>query len=228
MLTSGSPHHTTSPFPLPLPQKRLTPHHESILHASCHPYFIGLSTPSLSKPQTGHLPTYQSPFTASGMHLAGPASAAASTPPTSPRNKYTAHPPLYHNPFSVGLVHGTGSASPVRLSTAAHLQRLIHAPHRRLFVHTPRAAPPTPPSTAFDPLRRHHPQPYRSHFTDTNVSPTRLAPPIPFSSLPGPLCQLTSPRPQIRFPAPSSNLSKHLLTPHPTSRHRRRFYSRPP
>lgn len=32
MVTSGSPHHTAPPFPLPLPQKRLTPQHQSILH----------------------------------------------------------------------------------------------------------------------------------------------------------------------------------------------------
>ena len=79
----------------------------------------------------------------------------------------------------------------------------------------PGAAPPTPPSTASDPLRRHLPQPYRSRFADTIVNPTGVASPIPFSTLPGPLCQLTSPRPQIRFLAPSSNLPEQLLTPRP-------------
>ena len=63
----------------------------------------------------------------------------------------------------------------------------------------PGAAPPTPPSTASDPLRRHLPQPYRSRFADTIVNPTGVASPIPFSILPGPLCQLTSPWPQIRI-----------------------------
>src|SRR5512133_1199479 len=66
-----------------------------------------------------------------------------------------------------------------------------------------------------EPLRRRLPQPYRSRFTDTSVNPTGVASPIRFSTLPGPLCQLTSPRPQIRFLAPSSNLPEQLLTPCP-------------
>ena len=120
----------------------------------------------------------------------------------------------YHGPFSAGLVHGAGSASPVLSSTVVHPQRLIRTPHRRRFVPTPRSRPPTLPSMAFDPLRRHLPQPYWSRFADTIVKPTRVASPIP-STLLGPLCQLTSPRPKIRFVAPSSNLPEQLLTPHP-------------
>ena len=79
----------------------------------------------------------------------------------------------------------------------------------------PRAAPPTPPSMTSGPLCRHLPQPYQSRFADTIVNSTGVASPIPFSTLPGPLCQLTSPRTQILFVAPSSNLPEQLLTPRP-------------
>ena len=79
----------------------------------------------------------------------------------------------------------------------------------------PGAAPLTPPSTASDPLRRHLPQPYCSRLTDTIINPTGVALPIPFPTLLGPLCQLTSPLPQIRFITPSSNLLEQLLTPRP-------------
>ena len=76
---------------------------------------------------------------------------------------------------------------------------------------TPGAAPSTPPVDG----RRHLPQPNQSRFADTIVNPTGVASPIPFSTLPGQLCQLTSPRPQIRFLAPSFNLPEQLLTPRP-------------
>ena len=178
---------------------------------SRRPYFIALSP----------LPSRNPRLLIHRRTIAHSLPAASTSPDLLLRPHLPLPPPLETSRLLIH--HCTTAHSVPALSTAPDLLRRYSRQPPRIcsgsFVLPTGDASSTPPGaappTASDPLHRHLPQPYRSRFTDTIVNPTGVASPIPFSTLPGPLCQLTSPRPQIRFLAPSSNLPEQLLTPRP-------------
>lgn len=214
MVTSGSPNDTALPFPLPLLQNSLSPQHQSILQHVVRTSSAFLPLPSRNPKLLIHRRTRAHSL------------AAASTSPDLLLWPHLPLPPPLET-SSLLIHHYTIAHSVPTLTMAPDLLRRYSRQPQRICSSTiilptgdasstpPGAAPPTPPSTTFDPLRRHLPQPYQSRFANTIVNPTGVASPIPFSTLPGPLCQLTSPRPRIRYVAPSSNPPEQLFTPRP-------------
>ena len=183
MVTSGSPHYTAPPFPLPLPQKRLTPQHQSILHHAVRTSSAFLPLPSRNPRLLIHRRT-----------IAHSLPAASTSPDLLLRPHLPLPPPLETSRLLIH--HCTIAHSVPALSMVPDLLRRYSRQPPRIcsgsFVlptgdassTPPGAAPPTPPSTASDPLRRHLPQPYRSRFADTFLNPTGAASPTPSSTLP--------------------------------------------
>src|SRR5215216_614855 len=158
MVTSGSPHHTAPPLPLPLPQKRLTPQHQSILHHVVRTSLAFLPLPSRNPRLLIHRRT-----------RAHSLPVASTSPDLLLRPHLPLPPPLETSRL---LIHHCNTAHSVpALSTASCFAGTLvnrsasamdpsYSPSETLRPHTPGAAPPKPPSPASDPLRRHLRQPY--------------------------------------------------------------------
>ena len=165
------PHYTAPPFPLPLPQKRLTPQHQSILHHAVRTSSAFLPLPSRNPRLLIHRRT-----------RAHSLPAASTSSDLLLRPHLPLPPPLETSRLLIH--HCTTAHSVSALSTAPDLLRRYSRQPQRIhsgsFLLPPETLCPHPPEP---PHRRPRRRPLIL-FADTFLNPTRAALPTPSSTLP--------------------------------------------